>query len=84
MTFGGAYGFDERALFAAAEGGLDQRPLTQREITKHLEQFGITVKDLSRLTVLLCWHLGLEERDRRSVQIELSGNTLFSLWWFVC
>lgn len=35
-----ALAYDDRA--AAAEGGLDQRPLSQREITKHLEQFGIT------------------------------------------
>merc|ERR1712000_748746 len=27
---------------ASLEAGLDARPLTQREITKHLEQFGIT------------------------------------------
>jgi len=35
-----ALAYDDRA--AAAEAGLDQRPLSQREIVKHLEQFGIT------------------------------------------
>jgi ATPase subunit of ABC transporter with duplicated ATPase domains len=35
-----ALAYDDRA--AAAEGGIDQRPLSQREITKHLELFGIT------------------------------------------
>jgi len=35
-----ALAYDERA--SAAEAGLDQRPLSQREICKHLEQFGIT------------------------------------------
>merc|ERR1712100_1018961 len=35
-----ALAYDERA--AAVEGGVSDRPLSQREITKHLEQFGIT------------------------------------------
>merc|ERR1712194_312720 len=35
-----ALAYDDKA--AAAEAGLDQRPLTQREIVKHLELFGIT------------------------------------------
>mmetsp|Transcript_14837 Transcript_14837/g.36967 ORF Transcript_14837/g.36967 Transcript_14837/m.36967 type:complete len:1411 (-) Transcript_14837:1858-6090(-) len=35
-----ALAYDDRA--AAIEAGLDQRPLTQREIVKHLELFGIT------------------------------------------
>merc|ERR1712194_303429 len=35
-----ALAYDDR--IASQEGGLDQRPLSQREIVKHLEQFGIT------------------------------------------
>merc|ERR1712194_742512 len=35
-----ALAYDDR--MASQEGGLDQRPLSQREIVKHLEQFGIT------------------------------------------
>merc|ERR1719473_1397421 len=35
-----ALAYDDRQ--AALDGGLADRPLSQREITKHLEQFGIT------------------------------------------
>ena len=35
-----ALAYDDRA--AAVEGGVSDRPLSQREIVKHLEQFGIT------------------------------------------
>jgi len=35
-----ALAYDDKQ--AAIEAGLDQRPLTQREIVKHLEKFGIT------------------------------------------
>jgi len=35
-----ALAFDERQ--AALDGGIGERPLSQREIAKHLEQFGIT------------------------------------------
>merc|ERR1719453_2895728 len=34
-----AKAYDER--LAAQNSGLDQRPLTQKEIVKHLEQFGL-------------------------------------------
>merc|ERR1719238_2327577 len=34
-----AKAYDER--LAAQNAGIDQRPLTQREIVKHLEQFGL-------------------------------------------
>ena len=48
-----------------------------------VEEFSVPIKDLSCLAVLLCWHLWLEERNRWSIKIELSSDTLLVSWWLV-
>ena len=49
-----------------------------------VEQLSVAVKYLSSLAVFFCWHLGLEERDRRSIKIELCGDSLLVSWRLIC
>lgn len=44
----------------------------------------VTIEDLGRLAVILRRHLGLEERYRWPVEVELGCDSLLVSWGFVC
>ena len=48
-----------------------------------VKELNITIKDLGGLAVLLCWHLWLEEGNGRSIEIELSCDSLLVGRWLV-
>lgn len=48
-----------------------------------VEKVGITFVYLGVLAILFFWHFWLEKGNWGPVEIELSGNSLFGLFWFV-
>ena len=43
----------------------------------------VAIIDLCCFAILFCWHLWLEERDRWSIEVELSGNSCLLSRWLV-